>query len=72
MPLMCDIGSTFQVDLISPQRESVRISQPIILVLFASFRTRSCTVPAAGRKKGAGIGICPSIYRHKPFILQKP
>ena len=72
MPLTCDIGSTLQVDLITPQRESVSISHPMILASFASFRTRSCTVPAARRRRGAGIRICLSIYCHKPFILQKP
>ena len=71
MLLMCDIGSTLQVDLITPRRESMSVNYLIILALFASFRTRSYIVPAAGGGKGAGIRICPSIYRHKQFILQK-
>ncbi len=48
MPLTCDIGSTLQVDLLTPQSESVSVSHLMILASFAFFRTRSCTVPAAG------------------------
>ena len=72
MLLKYDMDSSLQVVLITPQSEFVSVSHLIIMVLFVSLRTGSCTIPVAGGEKSTGIEICLSIYHYKLFILQKP
>lgn len=66
------MGWMLHVNLITPQKKFINVKYLIILALLASFKAVSYIFPVSKMRRGAGFSIYPSMYCHKPFILQKP